>query len=315
MAKWCTVLPILSATVIAVVLCPGTAIVDSRLQLAKSWVDTQWSRLQLLEHAPHGLNMTEVSSSSNFSHNMSIVSKQTTSTDNYAPSAGGRCQLSGTVQDCCCDYVSVEKANKQHLNPLLTQLVKTPFFRYFKVNLWCDCSFWPDDSMCMLRDCSVCECADEEVPQVWKAAEDSCKESSVELESAVQRTVSPDMQQQLLNIPGWRGFNNPWMAEDDQDVDFSYINLVDNPERFTGYKGEHAHRVWNAIYSQQCFSNLNDTDTCQEQRIFYRLISGMHASISAHIANEYLMDQEKEIWGQNLREFVSRHALDRKSVV
>ena len=44
------------------------------------------------------------------------------------------------------------------------------------------------------------------------------------------------MKEQLLNIPGWRGFNNPWMAEDDQDVDFSYINLVDNPERYTGYK-------------------------------------------------------------------------------
>lgn len=39
-------------------------------------------------------------------------------------------------------------------------------------------------------------------------------------------------------------------------------------------QGEHAHRVWNAIYSQQCFNDLNDTDTCQEQRIFYRLISG-----------------------------------------
>lgn len=74
-----------------------------------------------------------------------------------------------------CDYASVERANKQHLNPLLTRLVRTPFFRYFKVNLWCDCSFWPDDSMCMLRDCSVCECADEEIPQIWKAAEDSCK--------------------------------------------------------------------------------------------------------------------------------------------
>ena len=44
------------------------------------------------------------------------------------------------------------------------------------------------------------------------------------------------MKEQLLNIPGWRGFNNPWMAEDDQDVDFSYINLVDNQERYTGYK-------------------------------------------------------------------------------
>ncbi len=42
-------------------------------------------------------------------------------------------------------------------------------------------------------------------------------------------------------------------------------------------QGEHAHRVWSAIYDQSCFSNLNDTETCQEQRIFYRLISGGHA--------------------------------------
>lgn len=61
-------------------------------------------------------------------------------------------------------------------------------------------------------------------------------ESALDVESAVRRTVDVNMQAQLLNIPGWRGFNNPWMAEDDQDVDFSYINLVDNPERYTGYK-------------------------------------------------------------------------------
>ena len=74
-----------------------------------------------------------------------------------------------------CDYASVEKANKQQLNPLLSELVKAPFFRYFKVNLWCDCSFWPDDSMCILRDCAVCECEDNEVPQIWKAEEGKCK--------------------------------------------------------------------------------------------------------------------------------------------
>ena len=61
-------------------------------------------------------------------------------------------------------------------------------------------------------------------------------ESPLELESAVRRTVGAGMQQQLLNIPSWRGFNNPWMAEDDQDIEFSYINLIDNPERYTGYK-------------------------------------------------------------------------------
>ena len=61
-------------------------------------------------------------------------------------------------------------------------------------------------------------------------------ESPLELESAVRRTVGAGTQERLLNIPSWRGFHNPWMAEDDQDIEFSYINLVDNPERYTGYK-------------------------------------------------------------------------------
>lgn len=44
------------------------------------------------------------------------------------------------------------------------------------------------------------------------------------------------MRKQLQGIPGWRGMNNPWMPEDDADVEFSYINLLENPERYTGYK-------------------------------------------------------------------------------
>lgn len=40
-------------------------------------------------------------------------------------------------------------------------------------------------------------------------------------------------------------------------------------------QGEHAHRIWNLIYSQSCFSNINDPDTCAERRVFYRLISGV----------------------------------------
>jgi Endoplasmic Reticulum Oxidoreductin 1 (ERO1) len=107
-----------------------------------------------------------------------------------------------------CDYASVEQVNRDTVNPLLRQLVQTPFMRYFKVScsclcaysaecswfvgsismlpmhqmqnsqnsitqvtLYCDCPFWPDDGMCAMRDCSVCECPPDEVPQLWKDAE------------------------------------------------------------------------------------------------------------------------------------------------
>ncbi|KAK9810482.1 hypothetical protein WJX72_011392 [[Myrmecia] bisecta] len=220
----------------------------------------------------------------------------------------GVCQLSGTVTDCCCDYGSVEKVNRDSLNPVLSQLVKLPFFRYFKVNLFCECPFWPDDGMCMLRDCSVCECEEAEIPKLWREQDKrACDDSAMaEAESVVNRTLDPHTREQLIAIPGWRGLNNPWMPEDDKDLDFSYINLLQNPERYTGYKGEHAHRIWELIYSQSCFQDINAPDTCAEKRIFYRLISGVHASISAHIANDFLLDEAAGLWGPSLEQFEAR---------
>ena len=37
------------------------------------------------------------------------------------------------VEDCCCDYETVDRLNEEVLHPSLQELVKTPFFRYFKV--------------------------------------------------------------------------------------------------------------------------------------------------------------------------------------
>ncbi len=86
----------------------------------------------------------------------------------------------------------------------------------------------------------------------------------------------------------------------------SYVDLVLNPERFTGYAGASAHRVWSAIYEENCFGlsekfemggsagtggllNGNSglaiqegfgqlkkgrEEECVEKRIYYRIISG-----------------------------------------
>jgi hypothetical protein len=73
-----------------------------------------------------------------------------------------------------------------------------------------------------------------------------------------------------------------------------YVNLLDNPESFTGYAGESARRVWKAIQEENCFSDdgysrtasNNANGQCLEKRVFYRLMSGLQASISTHIAKE-----------------------------
>uniref|UniRef100_A0A1D1ZRV9 Endoplasmic oxidoreductin-1 n=2 Tax=Auxenochlorella protothecoides TaxID=3075 RepID=A0A1D1ZRV9_AUXPR len=226
------------------------------------------------------------------------------------------CHMSGTVVDCCCSYSAVEQVNRDDIGPILDKLVQSAFFRYFKVDLYCDCPFWPDDGMCAMRDCSVCECEEDEVPKIWRAAEGRLASAdspaaacaAAAQESALDRTLQPDIRRALLAVPDWRGYRNPWMPEaDDAGVEYAYINLQRNPERFTGYAGEHAARVWQAIYGQPGLEA--GASAAPELRVFYRLISGLHASISAHlVAESPLRDDTGEVyaWGPDLAEFRRR---------
>lgn len=40
---------------------------------------------------------------------------------------------------------------------------------------------------------------------------------------------------------------------DDNQEGSEYVDLLLNPERYTGYKGESAHRIWRNIYQENCF--------------------------------------------------------------
>lgn len=55
---------------------------------------------------------------------------------------------------------------------------------------------------------------------------------------------------------------------------------------YTGYVGDAAHKIWSAIYFENCFmiDSGDDNSQCYERKVFYKLISGMHSTISAHIA-------------------------------
>ena len=93
-----------------------------------------------------------------------------------------------------------------------------------------------------------------------------------------------------------------------------YYDLQLVPERYTGYSGQDARRVWRAIYEENCFglSELNlmntkspslvslpdtmieplhedgvDSDEhCLEKRVYYKVVSGMsHILLLAHALN------------------------------
>ena len=84
-----------------------------------------------------------------------------------------------------------------------------------------------------------------------------------------------------------------------------YVNLQLNPERWTGYNGSH---VWRAVYEENCLKSASSVDEmCYEERVLYRLLSGMHSSINIHIAlhskppKRALGETE---WGSDPKKFV-----------
>jgi ERO1-like protein beta len=109
--------------------------------------------------------------------------------------------------------------------------------------------------------------------------------------------------QQRIALPGCYYRDSDFCFLDDHtEGDYFDLSLV--PERYTGYSGPSAHRVWNSIYEENCFG-LSELDlssreaavelvgvpdtiggtesgklgegedqVCLEKRIYYKIISG-----------------------------------------
>lgn len=202
---------------------------------------------------------------------------------------------------------------------------------------------------------------EEDIPDVWKVRELSRLEGP-------KAHHPPRKQQQELQRPlqGELGesVGESCVVEYDDECDErdycvpedesatakgDYVSLVENPERYTGYSGEGAHKIWETIYRENCFSKPSEPqgmsspglssfqafsqnqaqaaldfkqvmkahgreqaepsvdfeDECLEKRVFYRVISGMHASISTHLCYDYL-NQTTGTWGPNLECYKER---------
>jgi ERO1-like protein alpha len=55
--------------------------------------------------------------------------------------------LSGKIDDCCCEYNYLRDFNNE-INPILHELTQTKFFRLYKVNLDSSCPFWAQTHLC-----------------------------------------------------------------------------------------------------------------------------------------------------------------------
>ncbi|XP_047437451.1 ERO1-like protein alpha [Mugil cephalus] len=253
------------------------------------------------------------------------------------------CQVTGDLDDCACDVETIDGFNNDQLFPKLQSLLESDYFRFYKVNLNKPCPFWTADSHCGLRDCAVKPCSLNEVPEGIRSSSqnkyseeanrqsDECEQA--EHLGAVDVSLSVETQEALLE---WNKHDDETerfcVVDDEQSPDSQYVDLLLNPERFTGYKGPEAWQIWNSIYEENCFkpytvrrplvpesfqsSSGSETRTfyswlegqCVEKRAFYRLISGLHSSINIHLSARYLLDDTwfQKKWGHNVSEFRQR---------
>lgn len=288
------------------------------------------------------------------------------------------------VSDACASYSTLDHLNRD-LEPVIKDLThNTDYFSYYRLNLFgTQCPFWNDNNgMCGNIACAVNTLENEEdIPPIWRADElgklQGPKAGHPGREQQRERGPERPLQGMLGEGVGESCVveyddecdqRNYCVPEDEGSGKGDYVSLVDNPERFTGYAGEGARQVWNAIYLENCFSKesfskpaslgnspfvpagpaaldfrnvlqehgrqknlegmreqspntpfvsesgLENEEQCLEKRVFYRVISGMHASISTHLCWDFLNQSTGE-WGPNLECYKNRlhHFPDRVS--
>ncbi|XP_072321414.1 ERO1-like protein alpha [Eucyclogobius newberryi] len=249
------------------------------------------------------------------------------------------CEVTGELDDCSCDVETIDRFNNEQLFPKLQTLLQTDYFRFYKVNLNKPCPFWTSSSHCGLRDCAVKPCSPNEVPEgirteahnKYSAEANADLDQCVKAEElgAVDVSLSDETREALKN---WTKHDEEaqrfCVLDDEAAPDSEFVDLLLNPERFTGYKGPEAWRIWTCIYEENCFKpysvkrplslfhSRSEARTfyawlegqCVEKRAFYRLISGLHSSINIHLSARYLLNDVwfKKTWGPNVTEFLSR---------
>eukprot|EP00049_Salpingoeca_infusionum_P014450 m.270331 g.270331 ORF g.270331 m.270331 type:complete len:524 (-) comp15679_c0_seq1:571-2142(-) len=256
------------------------------------------------------------------------------------------CEVCGIVDDCPCTVEETTDWNEQLFYPLLSQLLDRPYFRYFRVNLYGRCTQWNDEQdLCSSQSCAVNECEAAIAEQLQdhglvRHANASCQELNN------VNVVSPELAQRL-DLEYLRSNRGAFCAVDEEafdEGDLVYVNLKENPERYTGFSGDASHRIWQAVYNTNCFleqqpisyfdggmdvmlddfaramnhepelpeapskptiPSIDSQSLCYENRVFYRLLSGVHASISLHLSHKWL-DPETGAFQPNVDEFVRR---------
>ncbi len=181
-----------------------------------------------------------------------------------------------SIDDFGISYEDLIEVNKL-INPILDEMRQMTFFRIFKVNFDSECNFWSQNKICSFSTCSICQCEEKEIPLPWK--QDSIKD-----------TVLKDVKTEFFNtlVNKYNYSSSEWLVETEIDnKNGIYVNLLNNSETWTGYQGQ---KIWEAIYRENCFTGGSFDNMCMEERLFYKIISGIHSNINLHLSKNYLKE-------------------------
>jgi len=170
--------------------------------------------------------------------------------------------------------------NNQNLCNSLQKLRETLFFRIFKINLEPECSIFHQEMICRDTACQICECSNNEVPRVWKQPK------------GIDENIVTQMDDPFTKLVEKYNFDSKqWLLKEDIDPkDGTYINLLKNPEGYTGYKGSH---IWNAIFKENCFTEKYSS-LCVEDKIFSNIFTGWLAVTNFEIGCNFRNRNTKE---------------------
>ena len=144
------------------------------------------------------------------------------------------------VEACCCPKSQVDATFEEMLE-VLNNLVKRPYFRYYKANLEKACPYWAVELMCGMTDdgkpapCHVCTCDENDVPMKVRE-EPECGEYSQSLDDASAENMVPINVDRTVphSIRQWTDSAAMWFNTYTNDPDAVYIDLALNPEANTG---------------------------------------------------------------------------------
>lgn len=206
--------------------------------------------------------------------------------------------------------------NARIAGPLRNSLA-TRYFRTYAIDLSRPCPFWqalgmkppgdhPDED-CHSEGCKVESLGMMKGPQCFTPNNDEMSLAQIVVGGTESPLISESIDHQH------KGKSCDSFEEDEfctldcrASPTTKMIDLLANPQKFTGFVGAASSNIWKAIYEQDCclpHSSPQDSGALQlrwdqcpgKQRLFFPLISGLQTSIAVHIADQH-WDDESCAW-------------------